>query len=69
MDARDATATAATTPDPVIEAYKSGIDRTLIVENLRRTPEERLANLASLQRFASRFRGAASAAVLTHTAK
>jgi hypothetical protein len=47
-------------PDPVIDAYKSGIDVTLIVENLRRTPEERLANLAALQRFVSRFRGAAA---------
>jgi hypothetical protein len=28
--------------DPVIEAYKAGIDMTLIRENLRRTPEERL---------------------------
>ena len=45
--------------DPVVEAYKAGIDRSLIVENLRRSPEERLANLAALQRFVSRFRGAA----------
>jgi hypothetical protein len=47
-------------PDPVIDAYKGGIDVTLIVENLRRTPEERLANLAALQRFAERFRGKAA---------
>lgn len=45
--------------DPVIEAYKSGIDVTLIVENLRRTPEERLRNLQALQRFVVRFRGTA----------
>lgn len=45
--------------DPVIDAYKSGIDVTLIVENLRRTPEERLRNLEALQRFVLRFRGAA----------
>jgi hypothetical protein len=45
--------------DPVIEAYKEGIDRSLIVENLRRAPEERLASLASMQRFVGRFRGAA----------
>ena len=45
--------------DAVIEAYKAGIDRTLIVENLRRTPEQRLDNLASLQRFVVRFRGSA----------
>jgi hypothetical protein len=39
-------------PDPVIEAYKKDIDRTLIRENLRLTPEERLDNLIRLQRFA-----------------
>jgi hypothetical protein len=38
--------------DPVIEAYKQGVDRTLIRENLKRTPGERLAALAALQRFA-----------------
>ena len=40
------------TPDPVIDAYKSGIDRTLIRENLKRTPEERLRRLQQLQAFA-----------------
>jgi hypothetical protein len=39
-------------PDPVIEAYKKDVDRTLLRENLRRTPEERLDNLMELQRFA-----------------
>ncbi len=38
--------------DPVIEAYKHGVDRTLIRENLKRSPAERLAALVSLQRFA-----------------
>ena len=38
-------------PDPVIEAYKMGIDRTLLRENLRRPVEERVRNLARLQRF------------------
>ncbi len=38
--------------DPVVEAYKSGIDRTLIRENLRRSVEERLNDLMALQRFA-----------------
>lgn len=28
--------------DPVIEAYKSGIDRTLLIENLRSSVEKRL---------------------------
>ena len=44
------------TIDPVIEAYKSGIDVTLIRENLRRTPEERLLALEQLQRFAEELR-------------
>lgn len=39
-------------PDPVIEAYKKDVDRTLLIENLRRTPEERLDNLAALLEFA-----------------
>jgi len=33
--------------DPVIEAYKKDVDRTLIRECLRRTPEERLFALVS----------------------
>lgn len=39
-------------PDPVVEAYKKDIDRTLIRENLRRSVEERFLNLMALQRFA-----------------
>lgn len=39
-------------PDPVIEAYKAGIDQTLISENLKLTYEERLVKLMQLQRFA-----------------
>jgi hypothetical protein len=39
-------------PDPVIEAYKKDIDRTLIRENLKLTPEERLRQLMKLQEFA-----------------
>ena len=42
--------------DPVIEAYKKDVDRTLIRENLRRTPEERLRNLFVLQRAAEELR-------------
>ncbi|MBW1799390.1 MAG: hypothetical protein JRJ85_01540 [Deltaproteobacteria bacterium] len=45
-------------PDPVIEAYKKDIDRTLIRENLKRTPEERLRNLMRLQKFAEELRAA-----------
>ena len=39
-------------PDPVIEAYKKDIDRTLIRENLKLTVNERLENLMRLQEFA-----------------
>lgn len=31
--------------DPVIEAYKRDVDRTLLRENLRLTPDERLKRL------------------------
>jgi len=40
------------TSDPVIDAYKSGIDVTLIRDNLRLTPTERLQRLQDLQAFA-----------------
>lgn len=44
--------------DPVIEAYKSGIDRTLLVTNLRLTVEERLRKLGDFHRFADEMRKA-----------
>jgi hypothetical protein len=37
-------------PDPVIEAYKKDVDRTLLRENLRLTPDERLRKLAEFMR-------------------
>ena len=49
-------------PDPVIDAYKPGIDRTLIIENLRRSPEERLLNLQRLQAFVEELQRAGKAA-------
>ena len=39
-------------PDPVIEAYKKDIDRTLIRENLKLTVEERFHKAMALARFA-----------------
>ena len=45
-------------PDPVIEAYKAHIDRTLIRRNLARTIEERLEALMQLQLFAAELRRA-----------
>lgn len=47
-------------PDPVIEAYKKDVDRTLLRENLRRSVEERMANLVALQRLAQEARRAGS---------
>lgn len=38
--------------DPVIEAYKKDIDRTLFRENLKRSVTERFERLMELQRFA-----------------
>ncbi len=45
-------------PDPVIDAYKPGIDLTLIEPNLWLTPEERIRQLMQLQRFADELRRA-----------
>ena len=45
-------------PDPVIEFYKKDVDRTLIRENLRLTPEERLNKLMRMQKFAEELRRA-----------
>ena len=49
-------------PDPVIEAYKRDVDRSLIVENLKLTVEERLRQLVAVQRFAGEVRRAGRAA-------
>jgi hypothetical protein len=45
-------------PDPVIEAYKEHVDRTLLRENLRRTPEQRWRTLAAATRLAQEVRRA-----------
>ena len=45
-------------PDPVIEAYKKDIDRSLIRENLKRTPEGRLLKLQAFMEFVHELRGA-----------
>ncbi len=45
-------------PDPVIEAYKKDVDRTLLRERLKRTPTERLEDLSALLRFAEQLREA-----------
>lgn len=43
-------------PDPVIEAYKAGVDRTLLRESLKKTPQERLEELQSLYDFSQELR-------------
>jgi hypothetical protein len=45
-------------PDPVVEAYKKDIDRTLIRENLKLTVEERFRRAMALAEFAEELRRA-----------
>ena len=44
--------------DPVIEAYKRHVDRTLLRQNLRRSVTERVENLMALQALAAEARRA-----------
>lgn len=48
-------------PDPVIEAYKKDVDRTLLRENLRLSVEQRFKQLMKLQQFAEALRRAGRA--------
>lgn len=45
-------------PDPVVELYKQGVDRTLLRQNLRRSVDERILNLMDLQQLAEELRRA-----------
>jgi hypothetical protein len=45
-------------PDPVIEAYKKDVDRTLLRKNLKLTVEQRFEKLKALQQFAEELRRA-----------
>jgi hypothetical protein len=45
-------------PDPVIEAYKKDVDRTLIREQLRRPVDIRVRNMIAALRFADALREA-----------
>lgn len=45
--------------DPVVEAYKRHIDRTLLKENLKLTPEERLVKMQAFANTLVELRGAA----------
>ena len=53
--------------DPVIEAYKKDIDRTLIRANLKLSVEQRFENLMHLQHFAAEMRQAMARATATPT--
>ena len=45
-------------PDPVIEFYKRDVDRTLIRQQLRRSVDERVANMIAALRLAEALREA-----------
>lgn len=45
--------------DPVVEAYKEGVDRTLVRENLKLTHAQRLKKLQSAAAAMIKWRGAA----------
>lgn len=45
-------------PDPVIEAYKPAVDRTILREMLKLTPDERLRRIEELGRFQEELREA-----------
>jgi hypothetical protein len=44
--------------DPIIELFKRDVDRTLLRENLKLTPDERLLKLTDFTRFAEDVRAA-----------
>jgi hypothetical protein len=45
-------------PDPIIEAYKQDVDRTLLRENLKLTAEQRLMKLQGFVRLVAQLREA-----------
>ena len=49
--------------DPVVAAYKRGIDKTLLRENLRLSHHQRVRRLIELQRFAAELRAAGARAM------
>jgi len=44
--------------DPVVEAYKSGVDRSLLLENLRLTPAQRAEKFQDFMAFLEEIRRA-----------
>jgi hypothetical protein len=57
------------TPDPVIEAYKKDVDRTLLRENLKLTVEQRFRNLMAVQKAAAELRAAGAKALKKQKSK
>lgn len=49
--------------DKIIELYKRDVDRTLLREQLRKTPDQRVRELVALERFAATLRQAARKAL------
>jgi hypothetical protein len=45
-------------PDPVIEVYKRDVDRTLLRENLKLTPQQRIEKLQDFLKLATALREA-----------
>jgi hypothetical protein len=45
-------------PDPVIEYFKKDVDRTLLREHLKLTPQQRLEKLVAFMRSLDRLRAA-----------
>lgn len=45
-------------PDPVTEYYKKDVDRTLLRENLKLTPQQRLEKLTAFMQSLDRLRAA-----------
>lgn len=43
-------------PSAVIDAYKAGVDRTLLRENLRLSPDERMQKMIAVLRFTDEVR-------------
>jgi hypothetical protein len=48
--------------DSIIELYKRDVDVSLLAENLRLSPQQRLEKLAQMQQFAAELRRAGQAA-------
>jgi hypothetical protein len=56
MSASDVLLPVSLDPDPVIEVYKRDVDRTLLRENLKLTPDQRVAKMLAALRFATEIR-------------